>query len=240
MAKFSNELNNYQSIPRELVFDTTLSDRARFVYCFMACKPDGWDFYLEPMAKEIGYSVDTLRKYINELVASGWIKKGEQEREKGIFGATQYTLKATNSSDTGKIRHGESMAQYNKDNIQKRDNIQEEIEDKSSTKKKKEYDEFVERMYALYPAKCPIRGASLGKSYKDKERIQKLLRQYTEDEIESVFKNEIAEKYGKHYMQNFSTFLNNFPDPNVLFAEYEEGQQMTTEDKLIVNGVIYR
>ena len=36
------------------------------------------------------------------------------------------------------------------------------------------------------------------------------------DEIERVFKHEIEEKYEKQYMQNFSTFLNNFPDPNVL------------------------
>ena len=34
------------------------------------------------------------------------------------------------------------------------------------------------------------------------------------DEIERVFKHEIEEKYEKQYMQNFSTFLNNFPDPN--------------------------
>lgn len=127
-----------------------------------------------------------------------------------------------------------------KNRIDKSKEENKEIEDKSSTKKKKEYDEFVERMYALYPTKCPIRGATLGKSYKDKERIQKLLRQYTEDEIESVFKNEIEEKYNKHYMQNFSTFLNNFPDPNVMFSDSEEGEQMTKEDKLIINGQIYR
>lgn len=108
----------------------------------------------------------------------------------------------------------------------------------SSQKKKKEYDEFVERMYALYPTKCPIRGASLGKSYKDKERIQKLLRQYTEDEIESVFKNEIEEKYGKHYMQNLSTFLNNFPDPNVLLSDSDN--KSSSDNKLIIGGRIYR
>ena len=43
MSKFFNELKSYQSIPRELVFDDTLSDRARFVYVFMSCKPEGWD-----------------------------------------------------------------------------------------------------------------------------------------------------------------------------------------------------
>ena len=153
-----------------------------------------------------------------------------------------YTNRIANEqqTNTDAIRLDTDKIRIDKIRIDKSKEENKEIEDKSSTKKKKEYDEFVERMYALYPTKCPIRGATLGKSYKDKERIQKLLRQYTEDEIESVFKNEIEEKYGKHYMQNFSTFLNNFPDPNVLFAEYEEGQQMTTEDKLIVNGVIYR
>ena len=82
MGNFKNELHNFQNVPRDLVFDSSLSDRARFVYLFMACKPEGWDFYLEPMAKDIGYSTETLRKYINELVASGWLLKGAQQNEK--------------------------------------------------------------------------------------------------------------------------------------------------------------
>lgn len=116
MGNFKSELSNYQNVPRELVFDKTLSDRARFVYVFMACKPDGWDFFLEPMAKEIKYSVDTLRKYINELVASGWLVKGEQSNEHGIFGAVEYTLKATKNTDTENFRHGKNSSQDNKDN----------------------------------------------------------------------------------------------------------------------------
>lgn len=79
MARIKNELLGFQSIPRNLIFDSSVSDRARFVYCFMASKPDDWDFFLEPMAKEIGYSVDTLRKYINELINKGWLVKGEQQ-----------------------------------------------------------------------------------------------------------------------------------------------------------------
>lgn len=137
MAKFTNELNNYQNISRDLVFDITISDRARFVYCFMACKPNDWDFYLEPMAKEIGYSVDTLRKYINELVESGWLEKGEQEREKGTFGAVSYTLKATKNTDTEKYRYGENPTQYNIDYKQKRDGINKEKEDNKLSSKKK-------------------------------------------------------------------------------------------------------
>ena len=82
MAKIFNENKGNESIPRSLIFDTTLSDRARFVYCYMSAKPEGWDFVLAPMAKELGYSVETLRKYIAELVESGWIIKGEQGYDK--------------------------------------------------------------------------------------------------------------------------------------------------------------
>lgn len=142
MAKFSNELTSFQNIPRDLVFDSTLSDRARFVYCFMACKPNDWNFFLEPMAKEIGYSVDTLRKYVNELVLSGWLEKGEQEREKGVFGATQYTLKATKNTDTGFFRHGKTPIQHNIDNIQIIDVDKEKEIDKSISKKNEFFDMF--------------------------------------------------------------------------------------------------
>ena len=226
MSNFINGLKNFQVIPRELVFDNSLSDRARFVYCFMASKPDGWDFLLNPMAKELGYSVETLRKYINELIEGGWLKKGEQNNNDGMFGAVVYTLLSTKkadieeiptrkNTDTEKSRHGENPTQYNKDNEEKKDLPKKEGIDKSIPKKKadNDVDEFVDRMYALYPAKCPKRGAYLGKSQKDKVKIKSLLKTYSESDIEFVIRWEIEQKYNKAYMLNFSTFLNNFPDP---------------------------
>ena len=225
MSNFINGLKNFQVIPRELVFDNSLSDRARFVYCFMASKPDGWDFLLNPMAKELGYSVETLRKYINELIDGGWLKKGEQNND-GKFGAVVYTLLSTKkadieeiptrkNTDTEKSRHGENPTQYNKDNEEKKDLPKKEGIDKSIPKKKadNDVDEFVDRMYALYPAKCPKRGTYLGKSQKDKVKIKSLLKTYSESDIEFVIRWEIEQKYNKAYMLNFSTFLNNFPDP---------------------------
>lgn len=109
--------------------------------------------------------------------------------------------------------------------------------------KKDEESEFIDRMYALYPAKCPKRGTSTGKSHKDKQRIKKLLKTYTMEEIEKVFQHEIEEKYDKQYLQNFSTFLNNFPDPNALEQGslfIEEKQSESNSDSLIINGVRYR
>lgn len=109
-----------------------------------------------------------------------------------------------------------------------------------SASKGDDIENFVERMYKLYPSKCPMRNIYLGKTNKDKDRIRKLLKTYSEEEIEKVIRKEIEEKYGKHYMQNFSTFLNNFPDPNSLFSEPQQEEISTPKDDLIINGQIYR
>jgi hypothetical protein len=109
-------------------------------------------------------------------------------------------------------------------------------------------DDFIERMYAMYPSRCPKRATSLGKTKKDKDRIRKLLKCYSMEEIERVFKHEIEEKYEKQYMQNFSTFLNNFPDPNaldngnlfgVLVAE-EPNAYKKFNGSINIDGQIYR
>ena len=160
MGNFINKLGAYQVIPRELIFDNTLSDRARFVYCYMASKPNNWEFFMTPMAKEIGYSVDTLRKYINELIESGWLIKGEQKND-GLFGAVTYTLNSTKISDTEKIRYGEMPTQHNRDNRQNTDKKQKEERDKSLSKK----DELFEECWKAYRRKG---SKSKAKSYWNK------------------------------------------------------------------------
>lgn len=96
-------------------------------------------------------------------------------------------------------------------------------------------------MYKLYPTRCPVRNTSLGKCYKDKERIRKLLRDYSMEQIERVIQRVVDEKYGKHYMQNFSTFLNNFPDPNSLFnVEQSVSEEKKPSEGQIIDGILYR
>jgi hypothetical protein len=114
-----------------------------------------------------------------------------------------------------------------------------------SSKVEKERDnEFIERIYQLYPSKCPKRGSSLGKCSKDKNRIRTLLKTYSMDVIERVVKHEIETKYGIQYMQNFSTFLNNFPDVDCIITEqpnlFEKQEDVKTPTKIIVNGQEYR
>ena len=119
------------------------------------------------------------------------------------------------------------------------------LDEPKKEKKSKEKDEsfednddFVEMIYSLYPTKCPKRGTSLGKSTKDKDRIRKLLKNYTKEQIEMVVRKEIGDKYGISYMQNFSTFLNNFPDPTIM--EDNSKEHSKKEKDFVFNGVIYK
>lgn len=118
-----NKLTKFSVIPKELIMDNTLSDRARFVFCWMASMPPEWEFYLDKMSHELGYSIDTTRKYLNELCASGWIVKGEQTtKANGQWGAVAYTineakLPCTEITVTEKTRDGKSPTLNNTNNI---------------------------------------------------------------------------------------------------------------------------
>lgn len=168
-----------------------------------------------------------------KAIEARWSKEKDTQRIANEYETYSKRIANEQQTNTDAIRTDTDKIRIDKIRVDKSEEENKEIEDKSSTKKKQKFCEFIERMYALYPTKCPVRGATLGKSYKDKERIQKLLGQYTEDEIESVFKNEIEEKYGKHYMQNFSTFLNNFPDPNCTQLVFEELQVSSDVDEVM-------
>lgn len=111
--------------------------------------------------------------------------------------------------------------------------------EKPKVTKDDENDDFIEMIYSLYPTKCPKRGSSLGKSAKDKNRIRKLLKTYTKEQIEAVVKKEIGDKYGISYMQNFSTFLNNFPDPSIMEGHIKVDAKKE-DTKLVIGGVVYK
>jgi len=110
MNKLNNDIKkNFTIIPNDIIRNKSLSDRARFIFCYMASMPDDWKFYQGAMAKELGYTKDTLRKYIEELITTGYLHR-EQRREEGKFDSYDYTLNFTPSgkkADTVKSRNGE-------------------------------------------------------------------------------------------------------------------------------------
>ena len=97
MNKLNNDIKkNFTIIPNDIIRNKNISDRARFIFCYMASMPEDWKFYQGAMAKELGYTKDTLRKYIEELLESGYLYR-EQRREEGKFDSYDYTLNYTPS-----------------------------------------------------------------------------------------------------------------------------------------------
>lgn len=198
-------------------------------------------------------SSDKIRNAIERLVASELLLKGNYSEEK-FKRANWYSLSdlALSIMETGRIIKAEItepfgkipnhsvnyQLSYNKESY----NNNKEEEDKSSSKK--DIDDFVDAIYKMYPTKCPKRNTSLGKCSKDKERIRRLLRTYTMEQIAAVVKYEIDTKYGKEWMQNFSTFLNNFPDPDSIDelnkSRSADERKSNDDDRLIINGVEYK
>lgn len=151
MAKVNNKTKGYNMISREVVFDTNISDRARFLYVYMACKPTEWEFYQDKVAQELGYKKDTLRKYLDELIIRGWITE-EEQRNAGQFSCLAYTIEIVRCDGnlpirektvSEKNRNGKNHNQRNIYNISseynssdKRDIEEKKVKDKSFPKKK--------------------------------------------------------------------------------------------------------
>lgn len=111
MNKLNNDIKkNFTIIPNDVIRNKNISDRARFIFCYMASMPEDWKFYQGAMAKELGYTKDTLRKYIEELLETGYLYR-EQRREEGKFDSYDYTLNFTPSgkkADTVKNGDGKN------------------------------------------------------------------------------------------------------------------------------------
>ena len=130
MNKVNNKIKeNFTTIPNSVIRNKALSDRARFLFCYMASMPNDWQFYQSAMAKELGYTKDTLRKYMEELLSTGYLIR-EQRREKGKFDSYDYTINFSpcmENTDTvkngsGKIPNREKSTVTNKDFEQRKNN----------------------------------------------------------------------------------------------------------------------
>ena len=222
-------------IPIEIWKDTNLSWNEKILFLEIdSFTSADKDCYIsnEYIAQLLGVSETHANKILSSLIDKGYVIKTS-------FDGRRRYVKAALSLTT---RQGCHLGQGR---VEQNDNILNTITntiDYNKKTNKKDVDEFVNRMYALYPTYCPMRNHSLGKSHKDKKRIEKLLKIYTDEEIERVFKHEIDEKYGKSYMQNFSTFLNNFPDPaticDIVVTQSNETEKV--EERIIINGQVYR
>lgn len=73
--------------------------------------------------------------------------------------------------------------------------------------------EAVERIFELYPTKCPVSGRTLGKCARNKRQIIGLLRSRTAKDIEMTIREYVVDcKNHGVFLKDFSTLLNQFPE----------------------------
>lgn len=162
-------------------------------------------FSNEYISKLLGISETNANKTLSSLIKKGYVVKTRFDgRHRYVKTALSYSTTLPCQKEQPSRAHDNNI--YN-NNTNKTNNKEKD------SKEKEKLQEFVDKIYGMYPSKCTVRNVSTGKCRKDKERIIKLMNNYSMEEIEMVVKHEVDSKLGKHPLKNFSTFLNNFPDP---------------------------
>ena len=239
------ETSRYTTMSNGFLRDNNLSLKAKGFLTVIMALPDDWDFSIKGICSVLKEGKTSVYSAVQELKENRYCKTTPSRDEKGLIIGLDYVFyeepyeeepnkeEPQQDNPHSENRDMDNMPQLNtkdtKESNRTKD-LPKEEKDKSFSKKDANADvnEFVDRMYALYPAKCPKRGTSLGKSEKDKGRIKSLLKTYSESDIEFVIRWEVEQKYGKSYMLNFSTFLNNFPDPTQIDG-YNELKGISTK-----------
>ena len=203
----------FTQIPNEIIDSDRLSPGAKWVFSYIASKPDGWKFYISDIVKHSNESKYKVQKYIKELEEEGYLKRIRKQNEKGQFVSWDYHLQLKDQEsiirkpDDGKMTttektDGRKIAPYSNTNISNtnKDNNKE----KESIKEK----EKTENIRSLTENTLPISETSKNietskkqetskeeptkkKSFNEKENKNKAI-------IEEVIAY-LNEKTGKHF-----------------------------------------
>ena len=212
----------------------------------------------------LNVSENTIRRYISNLEEKGFISSRKnpnikwdrtlQYRANMKFIIESIKNKGFDGLGGWNIQNKVTKLQNDDSNSQNEGTIPEitientnNKEDTNVSKKNENNSDIksnIDELYKLYPSKCPKRNISLGKCFKDKERLKKLLKTHSYEMLKFTIEKEISEKYNKSYMSNFSTFLNNLPDygynDNKSNEKIIDEKDTIDNGNLVINGVVYR
>jgi len=186
---------------------------------------------LTRLSAETGLTIKQLRVVLDKLERGtiiGRKRAGERAGDGTMITICKYEDYQGKNTDEGTIKGSErarkraSIKEYN--NINNINNTlfsnYSSSSNEDSEKLERESDagssfsaEDADAIYALYPTKCPVKGRPTGKSRKDIEKIKRLLKKISKDELESIIRRYLKEcvETGTP-IKNLSTFLNNLPD----------------------------
>ena len=201
MNKVDNKTKKYfTQIPNDLIRNSSISDRARFLYCYMSSMSEDWEFYQGKMAKDLGYSKDTLRKYLDELISTGYLKRTQRRGDKGRFDSYDYVIDFIPSGESTvleKTRNGKNPTREN--STLKNKNFKEE-----QINKNKNYKEGCEFENSP-PFEAEIKNPFSRQSYHDS-----LTYEQGEKEKEKSFAKKEKEKQPSETYSAFATFCSTY------------------------------
>lgn len=167
------------------------------------------------------FSAGQVRRVVDNLVAKGLLIKGN-------FNQNPYDKTLWYSIDEIKI----SRLRINQHHLMKSTNGIDEIDNSFTDNKPTDnkpnknpnntIENHVELIYELYPSTCYTKGSSTGKGSKNKEKIRSLIKQNGHEwlrlRVESYL---VSCKQNKVYLKNFTTFLNNIPEPTEVKPQHK-------------------
>lgn len=105
----------FTQINNDLINDTRLSAKAKWIYCYLYSKPDDWDFSCERIAKDFEDWQKWIESGVRELELCWWIKRERQNNWKMLYTIyrTTHWAKEPNSLSGGWAAI--SKKEYNKD-----------------------------------------------------------------------------------------------------------------------------
>ena len=120
-----NPKNPYGSCPRKLLEDKNISLKAKALYAFMECKPDGWNFTASSMASQLKESRKTILIAMEELKASGWMIYHKKIGGSGVYELIgNYVISPKSENDTMVLQsQSPKMTRCRNDMVSKRDCI---------------------------------------------------------------------------------------------------------------------
>ncbi len=88
--KLRNKLPPFTQIPNDLI-TSSLNPLSKAIYCYLASRPDDWDFWFTNIVAVMHVGVSSVKKALKELADSGWIER-QQSRTGGRWGVTVYQV----------------------------------------------------------------------------------------------------------------------------------------------------
>lgn len=82
----------FAQIPNELISDPSISWAAKGVYCYLASKPDGWQFYETEIQNNSSTGITNTRTAIHQLIEAGYLHRTPTRNELGHNTGYRYEL----------------------------------------------------------------------------------------------------------------------------------------------------